>query len=328
MGMITMNPRLKDAAKDLFYCSGLSGMLLSFSCHYKHPKFLILTYHRVSPPLPAEGYLGVPLDVFEKHARFIKDNFKTVSMEEGIDALYREDSMDIYATINFDDGYMDNYDYAFPILKKYGVPATVYLTTDFIGKSHLFWWERIFRVLSSSDTNGMDKLQAAEAINFSLRTKSDREIEAVIKKLEEYFKPSKEIAPIPMLGWKEIREMKDSGIVDFASHTKTHKNLCMLNDDEALEELIGSKKEMEKNLGGEVTGFSYPFGIFDERVKKLVEKAGFKYARTTLKGFNHKEVDRFLLTSIGCGSLLKTSFLAARISFNSLKSRRYVSYGE
>jgi len=140
----------------------------------------------------------------------------------------------------------------------------------------------------------------------------------MIQKLKERLRPSEEIKPVLMLGWKEIKEMEESGI-DFGSHTKTHRNLCMLRDDEVLKELVESKREIEKRLDKEIIGFSYPFGIFDERVQRLVKKAGFKYARSTLKGFNHKDADRFLLTCIGGGPLLKTSFLAARISVNSLK---------
>ena len=318
MAMMSLNPRLKDLAKDIFYYSGLSRMLLSFSCYRRHPKFLILTYHKVCLPSSSDGYLGIPEDVFEQHVRFIKDNFKTVSMQDGLKALYEGDSSDIYATINFDDGYMDNYLHAYPALKKYKVPATVFLTTDFVGKEHIFWWDKVFKIISSSDTNDIDRTQAAERINFSLRTKSESEIQAVIQKLEERFQPQGKIEPVLMLGWKEIKEMKTNGI-DFGAHTKTHRNLCMLNDDEVLEELIGSKKEIEEKIGEKIKGFSYPFGIFDERVKGLVRKAGFEYARSTLKGFNHKNVDRFLLASIGGGGLLKTSFLAARISVNSLK---------
>jgi len=139
MAIMTLNPRLKDIAKDIFYYSGLSGILLSFSRHCRHPKFLILMYHRICDSSHRDGYLGIPADVFEQHVKFIKDNFKTVSMQDGLRALYEDDSADIYATINFDDGYMDNYLYAYPVLKKHNVPATIFLTTDFIGKEHIFW---------------------------------------------------------------------------------------------------------------------------------------------------------------------------------------------
>lgn len=319
MGVITLNSRLKDAAKDMFYYSGLSGMLLSFSSYLKHPKFLILMYHRVSMPSHNSEYLAVPADAFEQHIKFIRDNFRIVSMEDGLKALDEDTSRDIYAAINFDDGYMDNYLHGFPVLKKYGVPATIFLTTDFIGKEHLFWWDEVFKIISSSDTNGMDKLNAAECINFSLRAKPEHEIRAVIGKLKEHFRVSKDIDPIKMLEWEQIKEMAESGI-DFGSHTKTHRDLSILSDKEVLEELTGSKREIEHGLGKEIGGFSYPFGTFDERVKSLSVKAGFRYARTTLKGFNHRDIDRFLLRCIGGASLLKTSFLAARISANSLKS--------
>ena len=160
-------------------------------------------------------------------------------------------------------------------------------------------------------------MQITDRINIDLKKETEANIERLVKKLEKEFHPKGEIKSCKMLDWEEIKEMNKWGI-DFGSHAKTHRNLCLLNDDELRSELVDSKKEIEDKTGVEINAFTYPFGILDDRVKDFVVKAGYKYARTSSKGVNRKDSDRFLLSSIGMGSLSKTSFLANRISVNLL----------
>ena len=323
---------IKDIAKDLCYYLGVPQFLLRYSHFLKSPKLLILNYHRVCSSFKKNEYLGISAGIFEQHIRFLKDNFKMVSMEDGLRLLHAGNSGKNYAAINLDDGYMDNYLYAYPILKKYNVPATIFLITDFIGKDHIFWWDRVFNAVSSIESADVDidmgtdivysklnniseKIKLANRINKILANKPAEEIERFVAALEKKFTSIKEITSCLMLGWKEIKEMNQNGI-SFGSHTKMHSNLCLLKDSEALEELMDSKKVIKQNLGTENCAFCYPFGAFDERIKSLVRKAGYEYARATLRGFNNKNSDRFTLGAVSAESLLKISVLANRISFN------------
>ena len=317
MGLIKIG--FKDLAKDMFYYSGIAGLFLQVAKIYRHPVLLILTYHRVYDSSANYEYLGVSRDVFESHIKFVKDNFKVVSMPEGISALYETESKEIYAAINLDDGYMDNYISAFPVLKKYNVPATIFLTTDFIGKSHIFWWDKVFNIVASVKSSRPECGIETDRIDKILINKNEYEIEGFIRDMERRYGYEENHVPCPMLGWDEIKEMSNFGI-DFEAHTKTHKNLCLLKDREAMEELTGSKKAIEAGLGKKVIGLSYPFGIFDQRIKGLVKEAGFRYARANFKSFNYKETDPFLLSCIGAGAVLKPSFLAARLSSSLLKT--------
>ena len=301
----------KNIIKDIFYYSGVTNLLIKFSPWHRQHSLFIFTYHRIFPDAKDNKYLGLQHEVFERHIRFIKRNFKIVSLADGLEALYSNDSKGVYAAINFDDGYMDNYLYAYPVLKKYGIPATIFLTTDFIGKDHVFWWDRIFNMVSLLGAE--DSKKTANDINRALRTKGEEELQYLVEKLEKKFS-LKRAEENPMLGWGEIKEMSKSGI-DFGSHTKTHRNLCVLKDEDVIKELTESKRVIEKRIGQEVSILAYPFGIFDKRIKGLAEKSGFKYARSTLRGFNCRDTDRFSLVAISAESLIKTSFLAARISF-------------
>jgi peptidoglycan/xylan/chitin deacetylase (PgdA/CDA1 family) len=332
-----LNNSFKNLTKDFLYYSGGTRLLLYIARHYNGPRLLIITYHSITSASDRDTFLGFPVDIFEEHLKVIRKNFKIVSMKEGLEALCEANPRDFYAAINFDDGYMDNYLYAYPILKKYGMPATIFLTTDFIGNRHIFWWDRVFNILSSLKSRDIDidfgserfyfnrdtlqdKKQAADCINRFLRQQKEDTIEYLVGRFQNQFPLEKELKPSLMLGWREIKEM-DRDIISFGSHTKTHRNLCLLGDDEVREELIGSKREIERHLGTEVVGFSYPFGIFDERIKRLVREAGFKYARATLRGLNHKARDEFNLASIGGGSVLNKRFLMARLVFNFFNHR-------
>ena len=255
-----------------------------------------------------------------------------------LERLDKGKDKEMYTTINLDDGYMDNYLYAYPVLKKYNVPATIFLATDFIGEEHIFWWDKVFSIVSSFapgpikievgsenlsfDLDGIPKRkQVSDYINSILVTKEDAIVSSLIEGMEEKYLISNKTGPAAMLGWRHINEMANNGPISFGAHTRTHRNLSLLKDDEVLDELAGSKKEIEKRIGREVKGFSYPFGVYDERVKRLVMEAGFKYARSTIKGLTQRDTDRFLLRSIGAGSIPKESFLAARISVNSFKEQ-------
>jgi len=308
----------KDIVKNAFHYSGITGLLLKAMKFYRGPVFLALTYHRIYPSSSPYKYLGISQDVFESHMNFVSRNFKIVSMREGIDMLYGSAKKEIYVAVNLDDGYADNYYNAFPVLKKYKVPATIFLTTDFIGKSHAFWWDMVFDIVSSVKASWPENSMETDCINEMLRNKPEDEIESFIQDMAKSCGYKENYMSYPMLEWAEIKEMSNFGI-NFEAHTKTHKNLCLLRDREAMEELIGSRKAIEDGLGKEVVGFSYPFGMFDERIKGMVKEAGFKYARACIKGFNYKESDLFSLACIGAGSILKPSSLAARLSFSLFK---------
>lgn len=323
-GMV-LRSYFKDMTKDLYCRMGIPESLLRLAGLSRRPRLFIFTYHRVSEVSGSAPYLAVPSDVFERHMRFIKNNFKVVPLSEGVDILSRDTSSGMYAAITFDDGYMDNYLHAFPILKRYRMPATIFLTTDFIGKEDLFWWDRVFNVVSQFRLNGHTKEDVTDSINSVLLRRKDSEIESLVSDLEARHLNNKDIRPCPMLGWDEARKMRGSGLISFGSHTKTHRNPCLLDDAEVLEELIGSKKKIEKELGAKVNEFCYPYGLFDKRIRGLVSQAGFECARTTSQGPNDRETDRFLLNYIGVGSLLRTDFLAARVSSNLFKTKNGVA---
>lgn len=305
----------KNITKDLLcYMGGPNFLWRSYS-NKRRPCLLVFDYHRVYESAETMGYLGMPMDIFEQQAIFIKNNFKVMPAAEALRLLHNSTSKEIYAAINFDDGYMDNYLYAFPVLKKYNVPATVFLATDAIGKRHAFWWDNIYGMMAEK---GVDRESAADALNKKLVERKEEEIMGFIESMKKGQAGIDQIGGCQMLGWPEIKEMGNYNIT-FGGHTKTHKNLCILEDDEARAELAESKAMIEKNTGVKVREFSYPFGKFNERVRSLVIEAGYECARTTLKGINDKNTDRYSLVSIDTGGIAKARHLEMRMASILLK---------
>lgn len=105
-------------------------------------KLRILAYHRILPQI--RGSLSVKSDAFERHLRFFIRNGWTFLTLRELYEQYLRDNIQLGSkvfVVTFDDGYKDNYKYAFPILKKYGIKATIFLTVNQIGKREPFYWD-------------------------------------------------------------------------------------------------------------------------------------------------------------------------------------------
>lgn len=88
--------------------------------------------------------------------------------------------------------------------------------------------------------------------------------------------------------WEQVRQMQQSGLVEFGSHTCSHARLRKLSTPDILHELTESKKVIEEKLGTPCLAFCYPFGSggVDKRVRPLVFQAGYQFDFSTKKGIN------------------------------------------
>jgi peptidoglycan/xylan/chitin deacetylase (PgdA/CDA1 family) len=99
----------------------------------------------------------------------------------------------------------------------------------------------------------------------------------------------------PLLGWEEIRELDADGTLKFEAHSLSHANLPSLREEAVRQEIAGSKRVLEARLGRSVEVFSYPFGLFSPRERRVVAEAGFTAAVTCEPGLNTRWTDRFAL---------------------------------
>lgn len=129
---------MKESIKRLLgrtiFASHLDALLLRGSS-------LIVTFHRVKNTDAAEG-LTINVAMFEAYCRFFRSNFNVVPLRQLVDTLEQGGRLDRELAITFDDGYRDNFDNAAPILERYGLPATFFIVTQWMGTEIVPWWDR------------------------------------------------------------------------------------------------------------------------------------------------------------------------------------------
>ncbi len=276
-------------------------------------RFQILAFHKVSPDNHPFFAPVSPAD-FERQLAFLKRFYCVLPLRELVDRSAKRDLPPRAVALTFDDGYRDNYEHAFPLLKKYSLNATIFLATGVIGNDSVLWHDRVFDAFRFT-TKSRARLSAFPDAELQLNTASAKqgalgtvlahakrstpeERRLLVDELECELAP--DIAPgrrTRMLSWEQVREMRGMGI-DFGSHTVTHSIVSRIDEEGIRSELAESKREIEKQVGTPVTLFAYPNGSradFDDRAKIVLKELGYRAAVTTIRGFNTSSEDPFEL---------------------------------
>ena len=336
----------KDGLASALYQTGLLRLVQSVSCRYElkpgyspvsirwrknsSPKFVILTYHRV-------GSGGVPLysalepKTFEDQMHFLRQRYRIVSLDTLTEELSNPGPAEQSVAITFDDGYRDVYAHAFPVLRKYELPATIYLTADAIDSNTVAWYDKVFLALSVAPSNKLDlmldrprrfllpnadaRLRAAEEIISYLRTLPNEVRKQFCFELERLVPLPEEGVSNRMLTWEQIHEMQRGG-VSFGSHTLTHPAVSRLDPVALQEELRDSKSLLEERLDVPVEDFAYPFGKPADygRTSGVLARYGYRTASTTNWGINTPGVNPYELRRVSIGEERQLSVFAMRLA--------------
>jgi peptidoglycan/xylan/chitin deacetylase (PgdA/CDA1 family) len=275
----------------------------------------ILLYHKVRPQASPLFGTAVTPENFERQMRFLKRYYNIVDLNAfRYSKVFSKGSKDV-VVITFDDGYRDNYQYAFKILSRLKIPATIFLTTDFIGTNRFLWYDKLAWIMYNAKVfpgkKDLMKFQLPEEIaqrfQIFFNLKSEEQVRILrsmagglkllsSKKRDDALSflalackvgkwPDKKDRP--MLSWDEVKEMSERGI-SFGSHTKTHSRLSDLSENLVRKEVSQSKKIIEKYIGKKVTAFAYPYGKeadYSESIYSILRDEGFLYALTTTVGY-------------------------------------------
>jgi len=213
-------------------------------------------------------------------------------------------------TLTFDDGWRDNYTVAYPRLKEYGMPATIFLVTGYIDGRAYLWVERLCQAWKEPSQRELIKCHALKLLPGKLRVVSLEEIVECLKRVpaEERRTIVTQLLPAgtgpnaqqdsdQMMSWDEVVEMSRNGI-DFGAHTVTHPLLTFESDDTVESELKNSKTGIEERVGKPVWAFAYPNGDWDSRIRQWVQRTGYRCAVTTKRGWHQGGLDPYSMRRI------------------------------
>ncbi len=300
-------------------------------------KVVILTYHRFGEDDSGTRTTG---RLFASQLEYLCRHYNVVPLSSIAERIANNEELIPYSVvITIDDGYSDAYEIAYPLLRRYGLPATLFVVTDFVDGESWIWTDKLRFLALYSGTKevevtvdgrrlrlgGMERkarLQAAGRINELLKLVPNVVKEEVINRFADGFD-----LPIPdcateefgAISWKQAREMSANQI-EIGSHTVTHPILTQVNDDQLCRELIESKTRIENVLGNEARLFCYPNGNFDSRVQSAAERAGYLCAVTTRHGFNDSNCHPLAFRRIDADRDL-AHFVQSTSGFEQVKNR-------
>ena len=275
---------------------------------------LIITYHRIGE---GEGGPRISARAFAEQARYLAAHYTLVPLSRLAECLQRRRVPPRLAAITIDDGYRDAYEIAFPILRKYRAPATVFVVTEFVDGTAWLWTDKPryltalaapqsfeigvgARTLRLELNGGASRAVAAALINAGLKPLPEEDRNASIERLAFDLRvklPERPPAAYSAINWGQAREMSDAG-VEIGSHTLTHPILTGLGDERLREEVVYSRDRLQTALGRKVETFCYPNGDYDQRAQREVDRAGYQCAVTTEVGLNNERNDPLALRRV------------------------------
>jgi len=237
-----------------------------------------------------------------------------------------------FVAFTFDDGYKDNLDFAFPILRKHKVPFTIYVTNSFPEKKAVLWWYLLEDLLLKVSNIGYlfpsgridvkcysysQKEKAFSTIRNHFMKLNQQNLDNELNKFfSHYGFQISDYASTLCLTWNNINSLVADPLFSIGSHTLNHYNLCNLSDEQAFTEIYESKKIIEERSRCRVNHFSYPLGKFGAREVEIARRCGFNTATTTQTGnITLKHSDHLLsLPRIQVNSLTTEKVLKLQIN--------------
>lgn len=291
----------------------------------------ILTYHRVDTPGARPtlnpSLLSATPQTFEAQMRFIAAHYTPVSAQDVLDYLRERQPLPRRAiTVTFDDAYCDFAEHAWPVLKRYNIPATLFVPTAYPDNpDRRLWWDQLFDAVSRTTHPAL----AFDDQRLPLTTPAERL--AAFKRLREHVKSlphdqalawvdsinaQLEVAPPAenhIMGWDALRQLAREGVT-LAAHTRTHPILTQVSLDQAREEARASRRDLERETGPVLPVFAYPSGGFSRALADALQADGFEAAFTTVRGINRlTTANPLLLDRINIGSATPLPALRAQL---------------
>jgi len=271
----------------------------------REPKLWVLMYHRILPKTDARYALEEPgmvvtPEVFAMHLQEANKLFQLVSLSSWLARAEAGLSLPTKAcAITFDDGWLDNLEYALPILQQQQVPATLFAVADKIGTPFRFWPNIVSELIAQKSAALLKHPILAEAAKLVVVPYAVEKVAHCIAQLKAYSEDelfdaletigwSTELADATpaLMDWAHLAAMHATGLVDIGSHTCSHRRLNKGLSGEVLDyEIATSRTHLEQQLGWPAPLFCFPNGDYNAEALKRVQQT-YTAAVTTQGGIN------------------------------------------
>lgn len=282
-------------------CSGVFSITRALSS--RMPR--ILMYHNFSARHET-GPNALNVEGIQRQLTYLREHFQVVTLLELAERLTSSRKLDRHmVALTIDDGRRSCYEFFFPLLKEFAMPATFFVVSSFIRGEDWIWTDKV--VWLSEQPKAPHELEADKiegvfrSLNRMRPEKRNAWIAATAASLGVSC-PQAAPAKFAPCSWSELREMADSGLMEIGSHTVSHPILSTLTDEESLDELTLSRTQIEQGMGRAVKSFCYPNGMpGDYRPSQVrqVEQAGYACSVIAEFGMVTQASDRYRLPRIG-----------------------------
>jgi len=296
---------IKYILYNTIYYSGFYYFLRRLSESNSGEGLLILNYHSVVPPdkVLRLGFtdLSVTTTLFQEQIQYIKQRFTFLSLSEVLNIIRDQAEFPPKSCLlTFDDGWRDNYEYMFPIIRQENVPAVIFAASELCQSGDLYWtnilWHLIFkRLITDSELATLfpgvsigrinsDELKPGKVDGvchrlFSIIGGLDEKTRDTIQE-EIIYMGRKRIPDILnkayYLNWNEMREMLKSGLIEFGTHGHHHDPLAWYSGKSLFDQLSKSKRILETNLERDIVSFSYPHSRSNQECIEAAREVGYE----------------------------------------------------
>jgi peptidoglycan/xylan/chitin deacetylase (PgdA/CDA1 family) len=318
---MSIKKKIKLELAQLLGRIGLNKFLLSWLSCRRTP---IFTFHRVfNSNNISDDNITCPFiqqTMFKLFLCHALSKFKFIPLNELVGGIRTGKIPKRCAAVTFDDGWKDNFDYAFPVLKELKIPATIFLVSSWIG-THKAPWSMNFNYLvkkieENGNISGLIDLLKNNGLKINRSKWSDRRkivyglndqlkkwpldrIHYFLDQITNRFEIEAKSFNLnrKFLTWEEVLKMKNNQI-EFGSHSQNHAILTNESGGRAFEEIKKSKEEIEVKTGIKIVSFSYPNGNYNPDIISQVRELGYECACTTEQGWVSLRSNLFTLKRI------------------------------
>ena len=332
----------------LFACRTLLSIGVGKLLRYVYrEKLTVIMYHGVTKNNYSPSvWTQLPANIFEEQIKWLSGTFNPITLEEMLISVDQNQTLPPNSVlITFDDGLKNNIDIAYPILQKYHMPATIFLTVDYIDTEKFCWVDELYLTILTASENKQslelslpkadylfqrgDTWAAYHTIVEFLKIQSEETLHEYLDRILGQVEIDRDWYKVDfgMLSWDDVRKMDTDHLISFGAHTANHRILTYIPSEDLDDELFGARKRMEEQLGHSVTSFCYPNGRlgldFLPKHMNILKDGGYSCAFATNRGmFNTEKDNLFSVPRVSVGNDLLSELPYFKLNVSGLVEMR------